>query len=338
MGTKITIADVAAAAGVSKATVSYVLNGRRTSLRLSDSTVSRVLEVCERLGYRADEAAVALSQRKSEVINMAFLSPWLYVQQSDFMSQIYAAFDEFRTDYNFSLTFLPYEAGELKRVLRPAKLKKFDVICIAGTHFDDDAYAASHAGDFEGRIIMINRRVSADGIYSVCGNDYEAEKELAMQIVRSGYYDRYIIINEGNGSLCRSQRLAALREVLGGGDEELDYSYFDADIPLLEAYERHRRHRPCFMFIMHNSSARFLVSMSRRGIAIPESCGIAGYDIHPLLADFLPVPLTTVDPQVHEMVRHACEYARAVKSGSAASCGADVVDARIVRGGSVRLA
>ncbi|MEV7096228.1 LacI family DNA-binding transcriptional regulator [Amycolatopsis sp. NPDC051045] len=51
-------ADIARVAGVSQATVSVVLGGNRTGVRLSERTRVRVLEAAERLGYPADPVPV----------------------------------------------------------------------------------------------------------------------------------------------------------------------------------------------------------------------------------------------------------------------------------------
>jgi DNA-binding LacI/PurR family transcriptional regulator len=60
-----TIRDVAAAAGVSPATVSLALNGRGT---ISASTVTHVREVAERMGYRASRTARALRTARTDTL------------------------------------------------------------------------------------------------------------------------------------------------------------------------------------------------------------------------------------------------------------------------------
>ena len=55
---RVTSADVAAAAGVSRATVSYVLNG--INERISEQTRTRVFAAAERLGYVPNAMASAL--------------------------------------------------------------------------------------------------------------------------------------------------------------------------------------------------------------------------------------------------------------------------------------
>lgn len=59
--------DVAREAGVSRATVSYVLNDRR-DVRVSDATRQHVLDVARRLGYVASPAARALRSGRGEVV------------------------------------------------------------------------------------------------------------------------------------------------------------------------------------------------------------------------------------------------------------------------------
>ncbi|HEU5223984.1 MAG TPA: LacI family DNA-binding transcriptional regulator [Candidatus Lumbricidophila sp.] len=59
MNSRITIDDIAAAAGVSRQTVTRAMNGMP---RISESTRARVLEVSERLGYRPNRFAANLAR------------------------------------------------------------------------------------------------------------------------------------------------------------------------------------------------------------------------------------------------------------------------------------
>ena len=61
---KITIKDVAREAGVSVATVSYVINNR-TDIKISDETRKRVLQIINLLNYSPNQAAKALATSKT---------------------------------------------------------------------------------------------------------------------------------------------------------------------------------------------------------------------------------------------------------------------------------
>ena len=65
----VTSADVAAAAGVSRATVSYVLNG--VDARVSEGTRERVLEAARTLGYTPNAMASALRAGRTSVVIFA---------------------------------------------------------------------------------------------------------------------------------------------------------------------------------------------------------------------------------------------------------------------------
>ncbi|PPA71071.1 LacI family DNA-binding transcriptional regulator [Jeotgalibacillus proteolyticus] len=67
MKNKSTIRDVAKLAGVSSATVSYVLNGVK---KVSDDTKQRVLKSVEELNYYPDFTAISLSKSKSNLIGV----------------------------------------------------------------------------------------------------------------------------------------------------------------------------------------------------------------------------------------------------------------------------
>lgn len=71
MKKKITIRDVAIYAGVSRATVSYVINGIN---KTSEETKERVLKAIKELNYQPDFTAISLSKKKSNIIGVVIPS------------------------------------------------------------------------------------------------------------------------------------------------------------------------------------------------------------------------------------------------------------------------
>lgn len=86
----VTMADVARRAGVSKQTVSNVVNGR--SARVSDGTRSRVLDAIAELGYRVNQSARSLRRGRTGLIGLAV--PTLANEYyGDFTERLHAAFE-----------------------------------------------------------------------------------------------------------------------------------------------------------------------------------------------------------------------------------------------------
>ena len=71
MEKKVTVKDVAREAGVSVATVSYIMNNR-TDQKISNETRKKVLQIANLLNYRPSHAAISLATGKSNVIGVAY--------------------------------------------------------------------------------------------------------------------------------------------------------------------------------------------------------------------------------------------------------------------------
>ena len=71
MEKKVTVRDVAREAGVSVATVSYIMNNR-TDQKISNETRKKVLQIANLLNYRPSHAAISLATGKTNIIGVAY--------------------------------------------------------------------------------------------------------------------------------------------------------------------------------------------------------------------------------------------------------------------------
>jgi len=83
-----TIQDVAVRAGVGKVTVSYVLNGRADTARISPATAAKVLRAADELGYRPNALARMLATRRTDTIAVVYQYGGLFGAQSAFISEV----------------------------------------------------------------------------------------------------------------------------------------------------------------------------------------------------------------------------------------------------------
>ena len=70
MKKKITISDIAKELGISKTTVSFVLNGKGKENHISDSLIEKILKYINEVGYRPNQFAQGLRTGKTKMIGM----------------------------------------------------------------------------------------------------------------------------------------------------------------------------------------------------------------------------------------------------------------------------
>lgn len=158
------IQDVAAAAGVSKTTVSYVFSPQKSQL-ISADTREKVLAAALRLGYRPSFFGKALSQKRS--FNIALLLPSRSAQTMSatllriFHGIVHCAES---SDYNVSVFF-----GAGKRFFNRSREGRFDGVIVIG--LGADTAALDRVAALNLPLVVINRKYPADEKISCIHSD-----------------------------------------------------------------------------------------------------------------------------------------------------------------------
>jgi LacI family transcriptional regulator len=84
----VTLQDIAVRTGVSKVTVSYVLNDRETRVRISDQTRQRVLTAAREMGYYPNAVARALARRRTDTVTLVMQAPSVFSGGSGFINEM----------------------------------------------------------------------------------------------------------------------------------------------------------------------------------------------------------------------------------------------------------
>lgn len=99
----VTINDVAKNVGVSKVTVSYVLNGRQTGVRISDRTRQRVIAAASELGYHPNALARGLARRQTDTLALVMQFPSVFSGWSGFINELMHGATDAATELGFDL-------------------------------------------------------------------------------------------------------------------------------------------------------------------------------------------------------------------------------------------
>src|SRR5919201_6610567 len=119
---RVTIADVATAAGVSKTAVSFAFNNPE---RLGQATVERVLGVAHDLGYTPHPAARTLSMRRSGTIGVLIPQRLSTVFANPFVSELIQGLGELCEEHDLTLLLVPPLDGSLESAIRHASVDGF---------------------------------------------------------------------------------------------------------------------------------------------------------------------------------------------------------------------
>lgn len=214
---RVTLAQVAAEAGVAVSTASLVLSGRGTSLRISSASQERVREAAERLGYRPNAVSVGL--RKGSTSTLGFVSD--SVASSRLAGEMIKGAIEAARDRGYML-FVAETSGD-----KTQELKLLDALfdrqvdgVIFASMFTQQRDIPATLGRTPAVVLNIDSEAAAEWDV-VVPDEYEAGRAAAESLVAAGHREIHLI-GAGPGpddvapiSLAGRARLAGILDVLG---------------------------------------------------------------------------------------------------------------------------
>ncbi len=133
---RVTIADLARALNISKASVSYALNGRAG---VSEETRQRVLALADELGFHPNSAAVALSEARTRTIGIVIAREPSLISTETFYMRILFGIEQYLNEVDAALLLrLTGEQGEDLEVYRRwGRQRRVDGFILFDEHADD---------------------------------------------------------------------------------------------------------------------------------------------------------------------------------------------------------
>lgn len=184
MGKKVTVKDVAREAGVSVATVSYIMNNR-TDQKISDATRKKVLQIANLLNYRPSHAAVSLATGRSNVIGVAYSldpnTPSRNMEISTFVNMLVERMNRMKYD----ILFLPITEDE-ESIITNRNI--YAIIAIDLTHSQFKNLSEKYLVPVINVDMIIN-----DNLFYQIYTDYPAFISQALEILGD---DSYLLIDK----------------------------------------------------------------------------------------------------------------------------------------------
>ncbi|MCM2411493.1 LacI family DNA-binding transcriptional regulator [Streptomyces sp. RKAG290] len=288
---RVTIADVAREAGVSKTTVSRVLN---TKGEVDGSTAARVREVIAQLGYVPSSGAVGLARGSSRTVGMLVPSltwPWMGEVLQGVVDTVEAA------DYGLLLFTCNRGAESVERFTSQVSARAFDGLVVVEPENTLDHLTALHRAGLP--IVLIDDRGHHPEFPSVVTTNHEGGASAARHLRAAGR-TRPLVITGPQDFGCVRDRLAGFVSVL---PTDLvvrgDFTEASGRLAVEELLASGAEFDSVFA---HNdiTAAGVLRALRAAGRTVPGDIAVVGFDDIPM-AEHTEPPLTTVRQPTRQM-------------------------------------
>lgn len=300
---RVTSREVADRAGVSRATVSFVLNGVRTD-RVSDATRERVLRAARELSYIPDAAARTLVSGKSATIGLV-VSRAEHIRVDAFVPQILHSLAQVCSARDHRLILETSDPGqstyEYDQLIGS---RQIDGLVVLNPDPRDERLAALIEREFP--IVLIGAHphpcVPTVAVDSVLAMRQATEHLIRLGHRRIGFIHYREVVDPGMGGRFKGYRLALEAAGLRFDDRWVRSGNFNAEsgyqamLSLLTEAER-----PTAV-VMGNDTIALgaMAAVVESGLRVPDDVAVVGFDDIPLARYAVPA-LTTVGLPASEM-------------------------------------
>jgi LacI family transcriptional regulator len=310
----ITIADVAARAGVSKTTVSRVLNGRG---ELDEATAARVRQVIDELGYVPSARAVGLARGRTRIVGMLVPSltwPWM----GDVLQGVV---DVVETEGYGLLLFTCNRGDEsMRQFASQVSAKAFDGLLVIEPEGTLDYIAGLHARGLP--VVLIDDRALQPMFPSVATTNRSGGHAAGTHLLELGRR-RPLVVTGPKRFGCSQERLEGFAEAYAAAGLPLDpllvvegdFTFDNGQQAVKNVIEARLDFDAVFA---HNdlAAAGAMQAVREAGRRVPEDVAVVGFDDLPLAATTEP-PLTSVHQPLREMGEAAARLLLAHFNGAA---------------------
>lgn len=289
---RVSAEDVAREAGVSRTTVSFVLNNT-PGKNISETTRQRVLSAAETLGYTPNQAARNLAMSRRYTVGL-FICHAKSPFSDAFIMRVIEGMNPAVNRHRVALAIQPTTFSN-RSYLESASVMNLDGMVLINTHHDDPALEELVASRFPVVIIDFRPDLEVDQVYI---DDRKAAAGISAELVRLGHRNIAMITHAPTNYGAARLRVAGFFDALAEGGLEpgpviegdfTESSGFRAMEELLS-----RDPPPTAVFVGNDVVAYgALEALRARRIAVPEEISIVGFD-DDYISRFISPPLTTV--------------------------------------------
>ncbi len=318
---RVTVNDLATAAGVSIATVSYVLSGRK-GVSISAATRAKVIAVAEEMGYRRNGLAAALRTGRLNTIGVVCPVndvPIHELQRQTYISNALLALTAAATRRGMNpLLFF----GDFASHMEPKDLadgRVDGVAVLSGSGLEDWVHSLVKTG------LPCVEVGSAFGPYSVFPDHREGVRLAVRHLYELGHR-RLAYHAPWPNVTAAKERLSAFKMETAELGISSEHAYFGPDVAEL----LHRKMRPTGLVCFNDSAAVSAIrTASKLGLRVPTDLSVVGFDDDLRAVSCTPM-LTTIHNPMDQIAQDAIDMVLKLVQGEAVEATRINVPTRLV--------
>ena len=295
-GKRVTSFDVAREAGVSRSTVSFVLNNVK-SVSINEATRQRVFEAAKRLNYHPDASGRKLVTGKSSTIGLVLQQSPEQVFADAFLLRVMLGIEQSVSQCGYHVLLKPYDPRHFAGYSQLVSENLVDGIILSGPRQDDSEIARFSENGFP---IILMGQLSGCSLPYVDVNAVEGAATATRHLLQLGHKRIGLITNASLQYTSAQQRRQGYVDALTGAgiaiDPELIFeggytseSGYEAMLKMLELPVQ-----PTAVFVASDVVALgAMKAIHLAGKRIPEDIAVVGFDDVPVAA-YVDPPLTTI--------------------------------------------
>jgi DNA-binding LacI/PurR family transcriptional regulator len=291
-----TLDELAALSGVSRATVSRVINGGS----VSEATRKRVLEVLEATKFRPNAAARTLASGRSGVVGVVIHLPPGLLFQDPYFSRLLQGVTEALADQAVGMMLWLGNRSKEETLDQVLWMGLLDGVIVTASQLEDPLVDGLLSSKLP-TVLIGHRRADRSASYVDVDNE-EAADIVTTHLVQLGR-NRIGHVTGSRGTVAAEDRISGYRRAMARAGLPTDGLIVEGDfdkasgmagaLELLDAGAD-------AIFCANDASAEGALGAIRsRGLAVPEDVALAGFDDLEFAAHLDP-PLTTVRQGVQE--------------------------------------
>jgi len=293
---RVTSFEVAEKSGVSRTTVSFVLNNV-PGISISEATRQRVIQVAKELNYHPDSTGKKLASGRSNTLGLVLRQSHEQVFADVLLPQVLLGIEQAATEQGFQFLLKPLEPGDNDGYMRLVHENHVDGIILSGPRQEEAELIRLHQ---EGLPVMMMGQLPGSGLPFVDIDAVSGSTLAVNHMIEQGHRRIGLITNAAlEYTSAQQRRLGYLNALNAAGiepDETLmlvgNYtpaSGFKAMQKLLDVIPR-----PTAVFVASDVvSLGAIRAIKQAGLRIPQDVAVVGFDDIPM-ADYFDPPLTTI--------------------------------------------